>query len=428
MKDKFNNLFPPKARKQNHFHEKFGNKIFDSYHWLKNKDTPEVLNYLEEENRYAGEKLKPLESLKTQILKEMKNRLPEKQDQEPVSMGDYWYYRTWEKKKQYPIHKRKKKSNNKEEIILDENSIKTEGAYLDVGSVCVSTNHEILAYALDEKGREFYNIYFKDLKTGQLMNHFISEATSDMVWSNDNKTLFYVQQDKETLRGFQVYLFNVETGKKELVFEEKDLKFSVFLSKTLCKTWIFLLSLSRQSTEYHYLSADRPKEDFTLFCRREKDHEYYLHYGDGLFYILSNKDQAFNFKLMQVSEVEGQTLSSNGEKTKGVYPYSLWKELISHREDVFVENCEVVKNFVALEIRFEGRQKIEILDRQTLNLHQVDFPEKIYSVRLGDNEEYENPFLRLEFQSLTRPTVVYDYEAAGKKLHFKSRIQVRGGL
>ena len=109
MKKNISKLIPPKAKKQDFFHEKFGNKILDSYYWLRNRDSKEVLGYLNEENQYTKSQLKPLETLKKKLFKEMKGRLPEKQDQEPVSVGDYFYYRTWEKEKAYPVHKRKKK-------------------------------------------------------------------------------------------------------------------------------------------------------------------------------------------------------------------------------------------------------------------------------------------------------------------------------
>ena len=412
------NSSPPKAKKKNFFHEKFGNRILDPYYWLKNKDTLEVLKYLEEENKYTNKKLKPLDSLKKTLFKEMKSRLPEKYDQEPVSIGDYFYYSTWKKKKQYPIHKRKRKSDKKEEILLDENKIKTKSNYLDIENLYISPDHKILAYTLDDQGREFYNIFFKDLTTGNLLDCTVSGVTSNFIWANDNKTIFYVQQDEKTLRAFQVYRFHIETGKKELVFEEKDLKFFVSLSKTLCESYIMLTTRSSQTTEYYYLSASSPEKNFSLFCEREKEHEYYLDYGEGFFYILSNREGAFNFKLMKVAE-------HKQEETKGNYPCSLWEEFISHRENIFIEDYEVFKKFIALEVRFEGHQKIEIFNKKEEVLYKVQFSEKIYSIEFGDNEEYESPFLRLEFQSLTQPTIIYDYEVEKNKLHFKSQIPVK---
>ena len=428
MENKIVKTTLPKARKQKFFHKKFGDTRSDPYYWLRNRDTPEVLNYLREESRYAKIQLQPLQVLKNQLFKEMKSRFPAKQDQEPVPVGDYFYYRTWEKEKPYPIHKRKKKSGHKEEILLDENFLKKTNDYMDVGELSVSPNHKILAYALDDQGREFYNIYFKNLNTGRRMKHFISSATSNFVWANDNQTVFYVRQDEKTLRAFQVYRFNITTGKDEFVFKEKDLKFSVHLNKTLDKNWITLLSFSSQSTEYRYLPAHQPKQNFSLFCKRKLNHEYHLDYGDDIFYVLSNKDQAFNFKLMKVNVKDGQKSASDKSSVREVYPSSSWKELIPHRPEVFIENYEVFSNFIALKIRSEGRLEIEIFNRQKQTLHRVDFSEKVCSVSLGDNKEYDNPLIRLEFQSLTQPAIVYDYDADQRKLHFKSQDLIKGGF
>ena len=127
-----------------------------------------------------------------------------------------------------------------------------------------------MAYALDEQGREFYNIYFKDISTGKILKNYINQASSCFVWANDNRTVFYVKQDKTSLRYFQVYRFDILTGKENMVFEEKDEKFGLYLSKSLCRTWIFLTSYSSLSAEYHCLPANQPLQSFQLFCARGK--------------------------------------------------------------------------------------------------------------------------------------------------------------
>ncbi len=416
-------IAPPKALKRAFFHKKFGDKRADPYYWLKNRGAPEVLRYLKEENKYGQSKLKPLKKLKTELFEEMKSRLTEKENQEPTAMGAYFYYKTWKKRNPYPIHKRRKKSGGREEIILDENRLAVKHSYLDVANVSVSPSHEILAYALDSQGREFYNIYFKRLKTGRRLPRFISSATLDFVWANDNQTVFFTRQDKQTLRVFQVWRFDIKTGREELVFEEKDVKFSVYLNKTLCASWITLLSHSSQTSEFHYLPASRPKGRFALFCKRKPKHEYHLHYGDGVFYILSNKDGAFNFKLMK-APVEKKSQSSK----PGDYPASLWEELIPHRPETFIENYEVFKNFIALETRSQGRTEIEIFDQKKQVSHKVSFADKVRFVSLGENKEYNSPSVRLKFQSPTQPEIVYDYFPGRKKLSFKSQRTVKGGF
>ena len=414
-------MTPPKAKKEKYIHKKFDDEIQDDYHWLKKRDHPEVLDYINQENKYAEQTLKPLDSLRKELFEEMKNRLPETQEEEPYPQGAYSYYQIQKKEEQYPIYKRKKRKDNKEEIILDVNSIQSQSGYVDVNRVSVSPNHNILAYALDEQGREFYNIYFKELSTGQILKNKITQASSSFVWANNNQTVFYVKQDKKTLRNFQVYRFDINTGEETLIFEEKDNKFSIYLNKTLCNTWILLTAYSSLSTEYHYLPADQALQDFKLFCARKEKHEYHVHYGDGLFYILTNKDKAFNFKLMKISE---QKIS----KEKSQYPSSQWEELIPHRPAVFIEGCEVFKDFIALNIRKEGRQKMEIYNTKESQLETVDFKEDIYSVGLGPNAEYKTDFLRLYFETPVTPRITYDYRWKDKKLFFKRQMKYYGGF
>ena len=388
------------------------------YHWMKKKDSKEFLSYLEEENQYAKKRLKPLEGLKKKLFEEMKSRLPLKNRTEPVPYGLWLYYEDYEKEKPYPVYKRRKKEegDDKEEILLDANQMGKKGAYLDISNLGVSTNHEILSYAIDTKGREFYDIRFKNLKTGEPFKHFISSATSEYEWASDNKTLFYVRQDKNTLRAFQVWRFDLETGKEEKVYEEKDDKFSVMLYKSLCGGWIFLLSASSQTTELRILKASDPKTKFQLFSKRVFKHEYYLTHSQGVFYILSNKDEAFNFKIMKASQ-------KDFSKKEELCPTSQWKELIPHRENIFISNFLAFKDQMVLSIREGGLPSVEILDLKSEDLHKVNFPQ-VGLVSVGDNEEFDSPFVRLEFESLATPETIYDYEFKKRKLHFKSQIPV----
>ena len=433
----------PKAKKEQYTHKKFEDEILDNYHWLKKKDDPEVLNYIEKENHYSKEKLKILESLKKDLFQDMKNRLPKEEYQEPIPVGEWFYYKKWKKEKTYPYYIRRKKDSDKEQLILDVNALAEGKEYFDVSYVQVSPNHNILTYALDEKGREFYNIYFKNLTTEEYLTPFIPEATSWFVWANDNETLFYVQQDQKTLRNFQVYRFNLKTGKKELLYTEEDEKFSIYINKSLCQTWIFLASFSTQTTEYRYLPANQPSQDFKLFAKRKQDHEYHVHYGEGVFYILTNKDKSYNFKLMQIPESNFIKKSAGHQKEtkqkqeipfesdllkESNYPNHLWKDLIPHREDVFLEEYEVFKNFIAFNSRKNCRQEIECYDLKKSKLDSIDFKENTYSVKLGDNREFESSYLRLIFQTPIQPPTIYDYEWKTKQLHFKSQKKYSGNF
>ena len=412
IKKPTNTLKAPKLKKKAYIHKKFKDKIVDPYHWLSKREDPEVLNYIQKENQYSKKQLKPLAKIQQKIFQDIKSKLPKKEDQEPVSIGDYWYYNSWEKNKAYPIHKRKNKKTNQEEILLDENQLK--GSYISVCNVSISPNHKILAYALDNKGREFYTIYFKDLKTKKLLKAFIPEVSSSFVWANDNKTIFYVKQDKKTLRDFKVYRFCLKTKKSKLLYTEKDTQFSVYLNKTLCDTFITLLIYSRESTEYRYLPANQPNKNFTLFCKREDKHEYHLSFCEGIFYLLSNKNKSFNFKLMKVSE---------NKKTKKLssYPSHLWQKCIPHRPEVFIEDYEVFKKHIVLQVRKNAQLNLEIYPINSYKRESLKFKDSIYCVKMIDNEEHESQFLRLRFESLTTAPIIYDYKWDNKKLYFKSQ-------
>ena len=402
---------PPKPLKKLIFHKKFQNKRSDSYHWMREKDSTEVLEHLKRENQYAKAKLKPTKTLQKSIFKEIKDRLPESYASEPVKWDNYFYFRSWKKGQSYPIHKRKRRHKGKVEVLLDENKLAGSQAYCDMGEMQVAPDHNVLAYALDTKGRELYNIFFKNLQTGKNLSCSIKNVTSDFVWANDSETLFYVKQDPVTLRPFQVFRFHIPTQQSELIFEEQDTAFNVHLHKTLSKDYIAILSKSIQTSEWRFLNAHSPFEDFRLFLKRKTKHLYYLDGGGGSFYILTNKDSAFNFKLMKVSLAKGKL--------------SGWRELIPHREDVFLEDLYVFKEFVVLKGKKKGAPTIFILDRRSEKVHAVSFPDLIYSCEIGENAEYNTSLVRLDYSSLVCPPTVYDYDVKERKLIFRRRMSIK---
>ena len=394
--------------KQDFVHTQFGDKRPDPYYWMREKDSSKVLDYLKSENEYAKEYLEETSSLREKLFTEMKARVPLNYDSAPMKWGDYEYYHSWLKGKEYPFYKRK---GDKEEILLDVNEMALNKKYCDVESVWVSPNHQILAYALDDEGREFFSIHFKDLKTQKTLLHFIPKATSDFVWANDNETLFYVQQDLETLRPFQVFRFHIPTGKNELVWEEKDEKFFVSLNKSLSESYIFLGSSSTQTSEWWILDANKPEEGFQLFSKRIQDHKYFLDHGGDAFYILTNKDQSFNFKLMEAKDSS-----------------SPWEEVIPHREDRLLEDFSVFEKFIAIEVREKALTNIVIWDREASKEHNISFSESVYSCEIGSNAEYKTESVRVNFNSPIRSNTIYDYHVKKRELVFCKQTPVLGGF
>ena len=421
-------ITPPKAKKISYTHKKFGDKRPDPYFWLRKKDSSEVLKYLNQENKYAEKVLKPIDKLKSKVFNEMKSRIPQNDDSVPYKYGPYKYYSSWKKGKDYAIFKRIKIKTKKEEVILDINNLAKKHKYCDVDGLGVSPDHNILAYSLDSKGREFYDICFKDLKTKKLLKHSIPQVTSDFCWAKDNEHVFYVYQDRKDLRPNKIYKFNIYTGKKTLVYEEKDTKFSVFVNKPLCGELIFIVSVSKNTSEYRFLPADKPHQKPVLFSKRKANHEYHLDYGDKTFYISTNKDKAYNFKIMKTNLLDFHTGNHTGNQ-KEFYPAKKWKPVLPHKKDTFIENYEVFKKYVVLQVRIKGNQQILILNRGTQKTHKIKFKEEIYSVRVSSsNFTYDTDSIRINYDSLTQPTSVYDYDIKTKKLKLKKQQKILGSF
>ena len=394
--------------KKDFFHEKFGDRRYDPYHWMKKRDNPDVLEYLNSENEHVKEQLKSTKPLQKQIFKEIKSRIPN-YDTYPYKSGEYVYWTAYAEGKEYPIYKRKHQKTQKEEIFLNTNELAKGKDYFDLaGDFQVSFDHKIVAYAVDQTGSEKYDIHFKNLETGQILNQFISGVTSDFVWANDNKTLFYVDADEVTMRAYRVFRYDIYSGKKEMIFEEKNESYHVILEKTISEDYIFIGIVSSTTTEWHFLSANKPNDSFTVFLKREKDHEYDIDYGEDSFYILTNKDGAYNFKLMKTS-------------VHDLSP-SAWEDVIPHNKEIYIESFSNFKEFIALTVRTGSYQEIRLLNKKTFALEKISFPDSICYCTVDFNEEYNTKHLRVKMSSLIRPSAIYHYNYDNKELELKQQI------
>ena len=283
----------PKPLKKPFIHKKFQDKRSDPYHWMRQKDSTALLRHLQQENSYAKRKLSSQKALREEIFKEISRRIPLRHNTEPVFWGDYFYFRSWRKGQNYPVHKRRHQKNKRAEVLLDENLLAKGKSYLDVGDVQVSSDHRMLAYAVDFKGREFFQICFKNLKSGRLLPFSVKNVTSDFVWGKDCQSVFYVRQEPQTLRPFQVFRFSFSTQKSELLFEEKDSTFNVHLHKSLSREYIAVLTKSIQTSEWRFLDESKEDKNFHLFLKRKKNHLYYIDGAEGVFYILTNRGFGF---------------------------------------------------------------------------------------------------------------------------------------
>jgi oligopeptidase B len=375
---------------------------------MNQRDSEEVIEYLNQENAYTEAVMKGTEKLQEALFQEIKGRIKEQDESVPYFENGYYYYSRYDEGKEYPIYCRKKESQDApEEIMLDVNQMAEGYAYYSVVGVNVSPNNNIVAFGVDTVSRRQYTIYFKDLETGELLNSKIPNTTGGIAWANDNNNVFYTIID-EALRPHQIYRHSVSDEGSEndaLVYEENDETFRAFVYKSKSKEYIMFGSGSTLSTEFSYLSANNPLGKPKVIQPREKGLEYSVTHFGNKFYIITNLD-AKNFRLME-------TPVTRTEKKN-------WKEVIPHRTDVLLSGIEVFKNFLVIDERKDGLKQLRIIDQQTRKEHYLNFGEEVYSAWISINPEYDTPLLRYSYTSMTTPFSTYDYNmATGEKILLK---------
>ena len=394
--------------------ELHGDVRIDNYFWLKERDNPDVIAYLEAENAYTEKMLEPMRGMREILFGEIKSRIKEDDQSAPYKRGDYFYYYRYVEGGEYPIYARKKGSlDADEEIMLDVNKLAGDAEYFAVRSFKVSPDDRIAAYGVDTEGRRFYDLYFLDLETGKLLPDTIDDTTSNFEWANDSQTVLYGKQHPETLRSYRVFRHKLGATTDTLVYEEDDETNYLSVNKSLSGKYLYLTSSHTLYTEVRYLSADSPEDEPTVFLAREKDHELFVTDGDDRFYVLSN-DGAENFRILEAP-------LDNRSK-------DAWTEVLAHRDDVLIKNLEVFKDFLVVEVSENGITQIEVIARSSGETYRIEFAEDVYTAYSDDNHEFDTTWYRYTYESLTTPESTYDFNMVSKEHKLIKERPVLGGF
>lgn len=406
---------PPVATKKPRVFENFGDKRVDDYFWLREKSAPEVIDYLKAENVYTDAFMKPYETFRETLYKDMLSRIKETDENVPYKKGDYWYYSRTEMGKQYAIHARKKGSlDATEEITLDLNELAKDKAFLGLGSFSVSPNGKLLAFSLDITGFRQYTLHFKDLESGKTLDDKAERVTS-VAWANDNKTVFYVTEDQTTKRSDRLFRHALG-GKAEELFNEKDELYGISIDVTRDMAYLILDSGSFETSEQYLLDANRPQGTFTSYLKRKENIKYSIeHHGKQLYIVIN--DTGRNSRLVQVP-VAGLATAAD-KKT--------WKELIPHRNDVKLDGVDVFKDFFVAVEKTGGLPQLRVFDIKTKKPHNIDFPESAFEASPGQNAEFDTKLYRFNYGSLVTPSSVFDYDVASRERTLKKQQPVLGG-
>ncbi len=405
---------PPVAKSETKELEIHGHTRIDDYYWLRDRDDPEVIAYLEAENEYADRVLAHTRPLQEELYEEIVGRIKQEDSSVPYKLDDYYYYQRYEPGREYPIYCRKRGSlDAPEEIMLDSNELAEGHGFFSIRPPVVSPGQDLIAFGIDTQGRRFFTLHVKNLSTGEILPYSIPRTTANLAWANDNQTLFYGKQDPETLRAHRIYRHVVGTDPAgdPLMYEEPDETFRCFVTKTKSRRYLMIASTQTLSTEFRLLDADDPTGEFKVFHPRERNHEYQVDHFDRKFYIRTNLN-AENFRLMETP------VESTGRDR--------WREVIPHRPDVLLAGFEIFRDHLVLRERREGLIQLRIRPWAGEGEHYVDFGEPAYLAYVSANPEFDTPLLRYGYTSLTTPNSIYDYNMDEREKTLLKRDEVVG--
>jgi oligopeptidase B len=405
---------PPVAKTIHTENDINGGKLVDNYRWLRDKSNPEVAQYLNAENAYAEGVMKPTAALQQKLYDEMVSHIKETDVNVPYKDGGYFYYSRWEKGKQYQIYARKKANlEAAEEVTLDQNELAKGQPFMSLGAYEVSDDGNLLAYSTDNTGFRQYKLRVRDLRTGK-DSDVIADRVGSVVWANDNKTLFYTVEDDKTKRQYRLYRHELgaAAGKDDLIYEEKDERFTVNAGKSRSDKYIFLQIGSHTTSEARYLDASDPKGEWKLMVPRQQDVEYYPdHHGDQFFIRTNDKGRTFRLVTTPVS--------APGKEN--------WKEMVPTRPDVMLNDIEVFEGFYTLVERENGLPQLTIVNFADGAKQRITYPEPVYTASVQTNREYKTSKLRYAYQSLVTPASVFDYDVEKHTSTLLKQTEVPGG-
>lgn len=411
---------PPKARIERRETSIHGHLLMDDYAWLREKDNPETIAYLEAENAYTAAVMASTAGLQEKLYGEMLSHIKETDTSVPFRDGDYWYYSRTEEGLQYPIYCRKHLFLDAPEVIvLDVNKLAEGESFMAIGAFAVSDDGNLLAYSTDTIGFRQYTLYIKDLRTGHLLSER-AQRVGSVVWATDNKTLFYTVEDEIQKRQYQLYRHVISTPHEQdvLVYEEPDERFNVGAGRTRDRKYIILESSSHTTSEARFVPADAPESELRLIASRRDDIEYYPDHRNGLWFIRVN-DTGRNFRLV-TAKVEDSSPEN-------------WTELLPHRSDVMLEDIELFAGFYVACERKNGLQHLHIrrfLDAglETAPDLEIAFPEPSYSAHPHINRIFDTTEFRYAYQSLVTPSSVYEYDITTGESKLLKQQEVPGGF
>jgi oligopeptidase B len=391
----------PAAEKIPYQLKKHGDIRIDDYYWMKERENPEVIDYLERENDYYHKMTESTESFREDLFEELKGRIKEDDESVPYFLNGYWYITRFEKGKQYPIYTRKKDSlSATEEILFDCNQMAKGHDYFRLVGINVSPDNTKVIYGVDTNSRRKYTLYVKELTTNTVLETKISNTTGGSAWASDNDHFFYVHKDPQTLRSEKIFRHKITDPEAQdpLIFHEKDETFSVYVQESKSNEYIFISSYSTLTSEYQFIKAEEPLANFQLIQKRTRGLEYSVSQFEDSFFILNNKDGAKNYKI---------------SKTPIASPsINYWEDLLDHREGVLLEDLAIFKTHWVVTEREHGLTRLRVQNWEGSEDFFIPADGETYSLYGGYNPSFATTKFRYGYTSLNTPSSLYEFDMA----------------
>jgi len=391
----------PTAEKKPYQLKKHGDIRVDDYYWIKERENPEVIDYLERENYYYQKITASSEEFKETLFEELKGRIKETDESVPYFLNGYWYITRYEEGKQYPIYLRKKDSlAAAEELLFDCNKMAEGHEYFRLTGINVSPDNSKVVYGIDTQSRRKYTLIVKDLITEQVLETEIENTTGGTAWAADSTHFFYVQKNPETLRSEKIFRHNISAPKEPdpLIFHEEDETFSVYVQESKSMEYVFISSYSTLTTETRFIKASDPTAPFELVQERTRGLEYSVDHFENHFYILNNKDGAINYK---ISKAPISTPQSEH-----------WVDIVSHREAVLLEDFEIFQDYWVVTEREQGLSRLQVQRWDGTEAYTIPVEGETYSLSGGYNPSFNTTKFRYGFASLKTPSTLFEFDMA----------------
>src|ERR1700733_1314995 len=388
---------PPIAKKIHVEKPINGAVLVDDYGWLRDRNSPEVHQYLEAENAYAESSTADEKSFADKLYQETLSHIKQTDTTVPYRKNGYWYYRRVEEGKQDPVLCRKKGTlNAPEEVMLDVNEMAKGEKFMSLGSVEVSDDSNLLAYTTDNVGFRQYKLHIKDLRSGKVMAD-TAERVDALTWAADNKTLFYTTEDAQTKRSdlLHRHVLGTDAANDPIAYNEKDERYNIGIERTRDQRYLLLSEHSHITGEYRMIPTGQPEAAWKVIEPRKEGVEYFVDEGDGLFYIRVN-DTSHSFRVVTAP-------IATPDKAH-------WTELIAARKEVPIEDVDVFKHFYVITERVKGLAVLRVVETKSQQARSIEFPEPAYSASGAQNPEFDTDKYRYNYESPITPTSTFDYD------------------